>query len=45
MAMRVVGDKEGEGVMAMSTVKRMVGKQQRQQQEGSSNGKEGGGQG
>jgi hypothetical protein len=34
MSMRVVGDKEGEGGMAMAMVTRMAGGQQQQQQQG-----------
>ncbi len=34
MAMRVVGNKEGECGMAIATVTRMAGKQQGQQQRG-----------
>ncbi len=33
-AMRLAGNKEGEGSMAIVTLKRMVGKQQQQQQRG-----------
>ena len=34
MVMRVVGNKDGEGGMAMAMMKRMAGKQQQQQQRG-----------
>jgi hypothetical protein len=45
VVMRVVGDKDGEGGMAMAMIKRMAGKHNNSNKEGSSNGDKGGGQG
>jgi hypothetical protein len=44
-AMRLAGNKEGEGGIAMAMMKRMAGEQWQRQQRGSGDGNEGGRQG